>query len=257
MKISATIITYNEALNIKECIQSLIPVVDEIIVVDSLSTDNTALICQEFSEVKFITNAFEGHVQQKNFAMLQTTHELVLSLDADERLSQSLQTEILALKLKAVERDVAYSMPRLNNHYGYWIKHSGVYPDRKIRLWNKNKGKWGGNNPHDKVIVQAGVEIKQLKSDILHFTTASISTHLAQVNKFSEIAAADLIKANKKPNAYFKMLFDPPFLFIKKYFFQLGFLDGFPGFVIAIISAHAKFLKYAKYIQMRSKNDAL
>ena len=253
MKISATIITFNEEKHIRECISSLLPVADEVIVVDSFSKDNTAEICKSFKEVTFLEHVFEGHVEQKNFAIDQASNKYVLSLDADERLSQDLQQEIIILKTKNNPAD-AYSMPRLNNHYGKWIRHGGHYPDRKIRLWDRSKGKWGSENPHDKVITTSD-NIQLLKGDLLHYTTASIFTHLNQVNKFSEIAADALMKSDKKVNAYLKVLFDPPFMFLKKYVFQLGFLDGFEGFVIAIISAHSKFLKYAKYIQKKRSNN--
>jgi len=252
MKISATIITFNEEHNIMDCISSVLPIADEIIVVDSFSNDKTAEICKSFKEVTFVEHVFKGHVEQKNFAIDQASNKYVLSLDADERLSQGLQEEILTLKSQNDLAD-AYSMPRLNNHYGKWIKHGGHYPDRKIRLWDRTKGKWGGKNPHDKVVIQSD-NIKHLRNNLLHYTTASIFTHLSQVNKFSEIAAEALIKSGKRPNAYMKVLFDPPFMFFKKYIFQLGFLDGFEGFTIAIISAHSKFLKYAKYIQKRRSN---
>jgi len=250
MKISSTIITFNEEHNIQDCIESLLKVADEIVIVDSFSTDNTKVICERYELVKFIENKFDGHVEQKNFAIAQSQFDYVLSLDADERLSKELQQEIRDLKATA-QPDLAYSMPRLNNYCGQWIRHSGMYPERKVRFWNKQKGKWGGVNPHDKVILSDNLQATKLKGDLLHYTTSSLSTHLTQVNKFSEIAAEQLLKNKKRPNAVFKMLFDPPFMFFKKYFFQLGILDGFHGFTIAIISAHAKFLKYAKYIQKK------
>ncbi|WKK79086.2 glycosyltransferase family 2 protein [Marivirga arenosa] len=248
MKISANIITFNEEKNIEKCIKSIQAVADEIIIVDSYSTDKTEEIANSFNKTRWIQHKFEGYGQQKNIALRQSQFDYILSIDADETLSLELQEEIIHLKESSIEKSKAFYIPRLNNYCGKWIKHGGWYPDRKIRLWNKNFGQWTPDL-HEKVILKNGVEPAKLKGDILHYTTDSISTHIDQVNKFSEIAAAQLLKSKKKQNAIFKMLFDPPFMFIKKYFFQLGFLDGFYGFAIAIISAHAKFLKYAKYYQ--------
>lgn len=253
MKISATIITFNEEENIKRCIDSVLEVADEIVVVDSYSTDQTEKICSSFDQVRFIKNEFKGHIEQKNFAIQQAKHEWILSLDADECLSDNLKTEIENIKSKKEDKFQAYSMPRLNNYCGQWIRHSGWYPDRKVRLWNRKMGKWGGHNPHDRVILDNGIQSGKLNSNLLHYTIASLSAHINQVNKFSEIAALQLFNSQKKPSATFKMIFDPPFMFIKRYILQLGFLDGFYGLTIAVISAQAKFLKYAKYKQFKSK----
>jgi glycosyltransferase involved in cell wall biosynthesis len=254
MKLSVSIITFNEEKNIRACIESVLNIADEIIVVDSYSKDRTAEICRSFSKVKFIENRFSGHVEQKNFAMEQITNDFILSLDADERLSEKLREEILLWKKQETPIEGGFSMPRLNNYCGKWIRHSGWYPDRKIRLWNKKKGIWGGDNPHDKVIMHSGdCMIGKMKGDILHYTTENLKTHIEQVNKFSEIAAQQLLNKNKNKSEYLKIFFNPPFTFFKKYFFQFGFLDGFYGFTIAIISAHAKFLKYAKFKQMRDQ----
>jgi glycosyltransferase involved in cell wall biosynthesis len=253
MNISATIITFNEEHNIKRCLESLLEVADEIVVVDSYSTDQTEKICGFFEQVRFIKNEFKGHIEQKNFAIQQAEHEWILSLDADECLSEDLKTEIKTIKSADQDKFQAYSMPRLNNYCGQWIKHSGWYPDRKVRVWNKKNGKWGGQNPHDKVILDSDIQTSKLKANLLHYTFSSLSAHIIQVNKFSEIAARQLMKSEKNPSATFKMIFDPPFMFIKRYILQLGFLDGFYGLTIAVISAQAKFLKYAKYKQLKSK----
>lgn len=253
MKISATIITFNEEQNIKRCLESLLEVADEIVVVDSHSTDQTETICMSYEQVRFIKNEFPGHIEQKNFAIEQAAHEWILSLDADECLSDHLKAEIETIKSFDQTDFQAYSMPRLNNYCGKWIKHSGWYPDRKVRLWNRKIGKWGGNNPHDKVILDTDLRAGNLKADLLHYTIASLSAHINQVNKFSEIAARQLMNSEEKSSTTFKMIFDPPFIFIKRYILQLGFLDGFYGLCIAVISATAKFLKYAKYRQLKSK----
>lgn len=140
MKISAVIITFNEEQNIKRCLDSLLPVADEIIVVDSYSTDKTEAICSSYEQVDFVKNEFKGHIEQKNFAMNRAKNDFVLSLDADECLSEKLAQEIKSLKTTAENKIQAYEMPRLNKYCGQWIKHSGWYPDKKLRIWNKKLG---------------------------------------------------------------------------------------------------------------------
>jgi glycosyltransferase involved in cell wall biosynthesis len=253
MKISAVIITFNEEQNIKRCLDSLLPVADEIIVVDSYSTDKTEAICSSYEQVDFVKNEFKGHIEQKNFAMNRAKNDFVLSLDADECLSEKLAQEIKSLKTTAENKIQAYEMPRLNKYCGQWIKHSGWYPDKKLRIWNKKIGKWGGQNPHDKVILNSEIEVGKLKGDILHYTIPSLNAHMAQVNKFTDIAAQQLLNSKKNHFAVLNMIFNPPFMFFKQYILQLGFLDGFHGFTLAVISAHYKFLKYSKYLSLKSQ----
>lgn len=242
MKISVVIITYNEEKNIERCLLSIKKIADEIVVVDSFSTDNTEKIARKFG-AKFIKNKFEGHIEQKNFAMLQAENDYILSLDADEALSPKLLTEIE--KVKQNWQFDAYSFNRLNNFCGKWIKHSGWYPDKKIRLWDKRKARWGGKNPHDHVICGKNCTLKHLKGDLLHYSFISINQHVEQINKFSEIKAEGLYKKGKNANL-FHIVFSPTIKFFKSYILKLGFLDGFYGFVIAINSAHSNFLKYSK-----------
>ena len=255
MKISATIITFNEERNIKECIESLLQIADEIVVVDSYSTDKTELVCKAFNKVQFIQNNFEGHIEQKNFAVSIASNDFILSLDADERLSLELIDELKKIKSDNAVTTSAYSMPRLNNYCGKWIRHSGWYPDRKVRLWDRRIGKWCGSNPHDHIVCSKNTDKTQLTSNILHYTTTSIKAHVEQTNKFSEIAALELFRSKRKVAVNFKMLFDPFFTFFKIYFLKLGFLDGFYGLIIAVVSAHEKFLKFAKLKQLKSQHE--
>lgn len=255
MKISATIITFNEEQHIEKCLDSLREVADEIVVVDSFSTDQTEAICKSYEQVRFIKNKFEGHIEQKNFAADQAEYPYLLSLDADECLSEALIKEILYLKATKTSPAQAYSMPRLNNYCGQWIRHSGWYPDRKVRLWDKDVGIWGGHNPHDSVVLELRVNATLLDGNILHYTIANLSAHVEQTNKFSEIAARELFDSKPETAATFKMICDPPFTFLKRYILQLGVLDGFHGLTIAVISAHAKFLKYAKFKQLKSQHE--
>lgn len=225
-------------------------IVDEIVVVDSFSTDNTINIIKEFDQVTFVQREFVGHIQQKNYALGLARYDYILSLDADELLSKELAEEILTIKETNSKID-AFSMPRLNNYCGQWIRHSGWYPDRKIRLWKKSQGKWGGTNPHDKVILDTNSAIKALGGDILHYTMDSIKGHVLQERKFAHIAAIALKNQKSRKNGLILVLLNPPFTFIKKYFLQLGFLDGWYGFTISAISAYGKFLKYYYLFRLR------
>ncbi len=244
MKISGVVITYNEEENIEECLQSMHEVVDELIVVDSFSTDQTRGLAEKFN-VKFIEHTFEGHIEQKNYAIDQASNDWVLSLDADERLSENLQSVIKLLRKDGAKAD-GYRFNRLNNYCGQWIKHGGWYPDSKIRLWNRKKGKWGGVNPHDTVVMNEGATTKAVKADILHYTYRKMEDHITQMNKFSTIAALEDHKKGKKANVIIHLIFYPILNFLKNYIIRLGFLDGYAGFVVCKNGAYYRFLKYAK-----------
>jgi glycosyltransferase involved in cell wall biosynthesis len=254
-KISAVIITFNEEKNIANCLDSLKEVADEIIVVDSFSTDSTESICKE-KLVKFVQNPFEGHIQQKNYAMKLASHLYVLSLDADEALDEQLKKEIL--KVKSNLTSDAYSFNRLNNFCGQWIWHCGWYPDVKIRLWNKNNGFWGGENPHDKIMMNENASIQHLKGNLLHYSFRSVSEHIKQIQFFTDISSKAAFNSGKKTTIA-GIIIKPAFKFFRDYILKAGFLDGFYGFVISINSAHATFLKYAKLyeLQQSKKKDSI
>jgi glycosyltransferase involved in cell wall biosynthesis len=246
MKISAVIITFNEEINIGRCLESLRDVADEIIVVDSFSTDNTKTICADFG-VKFLEHAFEGHIQQKNWAWQQASHEYVLSLDADEALDATLTSEILRVKSRPKHR--TYKMNRLTNYCGKWIRHGSWYPDRKLRLARKDAAIWAGENPHDKLTPLDGKKAHRLKGDILHYSYYSVDQHIEQQQKFSSIAAQAMFNRGKKA-PLFKLFVNPMASIIKDLFIRQGFLDGWSGFVIAYISAKSVFWKYSKLRQL-------
>lgn len=242
-KLTAAIITYNEEKNIKRCLDSIVKVADEILVIDSFSTDNTEQICEEYENLKFIKNPFEGHIQQKNFALKNASHRYVLSLDADECLTDELQLKILELKKDF--KYSAYSFNRITRYVNKWIKHCGWYPDKKIRLIDTNHAKWGGDNPHDHIILTSDAKLKHINSDILHYSYHSISEHLAQTNKFTTIAAHVAFK-NGKRSSNFKIVTRPLFKFFRDYILEKGFLDGKYGFIICYINSVYALLKYAK-----------
>lgn len=246
IKLSVVIITYNEELNIARCIDSVADIADDIVVVDSCSTDNTENICKK-KAVRFITHVFDGHIEQKNWALTQAKYPYILSLDADEALDEKLKTLINETK-KNWKAD-GYAMNRLTNYCGKWIRHSGWYPDRKLRLWDSRKGKWTGINPHDRFELETGSKTGFLKGNILHYSYYSISDHIKQVDYFTDIAAKAYFEKGIRSNLI-KIIFSPVVKFLRDYFFKLGFLDGYYGFVICTISSHATFLKYVKLKQL-------
>jgi len=249
--ISVVIITYNEEKNIGRCIDSVIPIADEIVVVDSFSSDNTESICKE-KGVHFIRHTFEGHIEQKNLAITQAKYPHILSLDADEVLSEKLRKNILEVK-ENWQYD-GYYVNRLNNYCGKWIRHCGWYPDRKLRLWDSRKGKWTGTNPHDRFEMEKGAKTQNLKGDLLHYSFSSIKQHMDQVNLFSDIKAQMAFQKGKK-SGLLKILFFPMFKFFRGYILKLGFLDGFYGYIICRNTAHGEFLRYAKLRRMLKERN--
>ncbi len=242
LKITGTIITYNEEKNIARCIESMLPVCDEIIVLDSLSADKTKEICNSY-DVRFKEQPFLGHVEQKNKAIEFASHDYILSLDADEALTQELQGQIL--KFKENPNSDALKFNRLTRYVDQWIRNCDWYPDVKIRVWNKNIGHWGGTNPHDLVVLKEGSKITHLKGDLLHYSYESISDHVNQTNNFTTIAAKAAFNKGIRSNS-FKVTTRPIFKFFKDYFLRRGFLEGRYGFIICFINALSALLKYSK-----------
>jgi glycosyltransferase involved in cell wall biosynthesis len=243
VKISAVIITYNEENNIGRCLESLQETADEIVVVDSFSSDTTAEICKD-KDVRFIQHPFEGHIEQKSFALSCAANDYILSLDADEALSEKLTESIRAAKQNWCED--GYSVNRLTKYCGTWIRHCGWYPDTKIRMWDRRKGHWGGINPHDHVVMDQDSRVHHLSGDLLHYSYPTIRDHISQLNNFSDIAARAAFEKGRHSNMLFDICLNPGLTFFKKYVLKLGILDGYEGFVISISTAYGKFLKYVK-----------
>ena len=241
VKISAVIITYNEERNILRCLNSLAGVADEIVVVDSFSKDRTREICYERG-VRVVEHPFKSHIDQKNFAVTQASYDIVLSLDADEYLSEELTKCILDVKEKWP--DEAYSMNRLSNYGGKWIRHGNWYPDKKIRLWNRRIGLWGGENPHDMVIIKRGIKVRHLKGDILHRAYTDSTETLSKIQNYSEIFARESV--GRKSSSVPKIIARSSFAFFKSYILKRGFMDGFEGLMVAMAVSNHVFYKYAK-----------
>ena len=241
-KLSVAIITLNEERDIGRCLESVRNLADEIVVVDSFSIDKTEAICLEYG-ARFIQHRFEGYIEQKNYALSQASFSYVLSLDADEVLSDELKASVLQAKSNFVAD--GYSMNRLTNYIGTWIHHCGWYPDTKLRLFNRDKGKWGGTNPHDEFLFNEKISIQHLKGDILHYSYHSLEDHYKQIEHFTNIASRAYFEKGKKA-PLLKLIFSPVVRFIRDYFFLLGFLDGKAGFKICYLSAGATYKKYNK-----------
>jgi glycosyltransferase involved in cell wall biosynthesis len=246
-KLSAVIITFNEERNIVRCIDSLQEIVDEIIVVDSFSTDKTIELC-ESKGVKVIQNKFEGHIQQKNFALQQAKNDWVISLDADEALTEELKKSIIeVLKNPTVK---GYKFNRLTNYCGKWVRFCGWYPDTKLRMVNRNFAIWQGINPHDKLELTDGKKEGFLKGDLLHYSYYTKEDHYKQIEYFGKIAAQEAFKDGKRVNKLFlvgKVIAQ----FVKSYVLKLGILDGITGLKISYRSAYATYRKYKMLSQLK------
>ncbi len=249
VNLSAVIITLNEEKNIDRCLTSIKDIADDIVVIDSFSTDKTEEICNKHG-VRFVKHKFEGHIEQKNWAVTQARFPHILSLDADEAISEELKSEIISIKSNW-EYD-GYIMNRLNYFCGKWIKHCGWYPDKKLRLWDSRKGRWEGVNPHDKFVLKKGSGIKRLNGNILHYSFYTITQHLEQINKFSEIKAREDHNRGRRSNIL-RILFIPAFKFFRSYVIRLGFLDGYYGFIVCRNSAFASYLRYIKLKELQIK----
>lgn len=241
-RISAIIITLNEEHNIGRCLISLKDVADEIVVVDAESTDRTVAICQEHG-ARVISRKWTDYSDQKNFANSQAAHSYILSMDADEALSEKLREMLLQEKRNGLKG--AYRFPRLTNYCGTWVKHGGWYPDRKIRLFPKEKARWIGEHVHEELHLDTDVIVTDLNADLLHYSYHSIEAHRQRIERYSGLHAQRMKVAGKKAGVL-KLYLSPIAKFIQGYFLQLGFIDGAAGWNIARLSAVAVHKKYQK-----------
>lgn len=239
MKISATIITLNEEGNIARCIEALKDVADEVIVMDSGSTDNTINICREKGAIVF-EQQWLGYAAQKNVLNQKASYDFILSVDADEVLSPELIQEINHIKQQNVLK--AFSLNRLTNYCGKWIYHSGWYPDYKIRIFPKSAF-WSGEWVHEELILPDDIEIEKLKGHLYHYSYISHDQHRNRADQYSKLTAIKYVQQNKS-SFLFQPAFSAFFRFIKMYFIDFGFLDGYQGFHIAKISAASNYFKY-------------
>lgn len=246
--ISATIITRNEAANIARAIRSL-DCADEILVVDSGSTDGTVNIAAELG-ARTVTHPWEGFAGQKNFAVREASHDWILSLDGDEELNDEARAAIREWK-QATPRAGAYRFARRARYLGRWILHSGWYPDWKIRLFHRDKARWAGDYVHESVIAEGPAET--LSGEILHYTCDSLADHRNRIEFYTGLAAQEMFARSERAGVSRRIL-APPWIFLHTYFFRLGVLDGVPGFLIAWMAARYVRRKYAKLAELQSSN---
>jgi len=252
MKITATVITFNEEHNIAAALESL-RWADEIIVVDSESTDATAEIARSFTDRVFV-RPWPGYSAQKNFAAEQASSEWIFSLDADERVSEELKREIEQLRRGAEPtKEAAFEMPRSTYYLGQWIKHSGWRPDYKRRLYSRNRARWVGSYVHETLEIDG--DVQRIAGNILHYTVRDASEHHLRMDRYTTLAAAEAHTRGESASL-FTLLLSPALAFVRSYVLKLGFLDGAPGLAIARFAAHYDFLKKLKLWEMRVKRDA-
>jgi glycosyltransferase involved in cell wall biosynthesis len=239
--VSACIIAFEEEENLPDCLASLEGLCDEIVVLDSGSTDRTVEIA-EGAGARTIVTDWPGHIAQKNRAVEEAAHDWILALDADERLSPELRTEIETV-LEEGPKHAAYAFPRRTRYLGRWIRHGGWYPDRKVRLFDRNRARWGGVDPHDHVHVDG--DVGRLRRDLLHHTYRDLSDHLGFIDRYTTTAAKERRAAGERFRLR-RLLFRPPWKVFRMYVLRAGFLDGMAGLILALVSGYYVLLKYAK-----------
>lgn len=245
--ISATLIAYNEEHNIADALQSL-SWADEIVVVDSGSSDATLDICRRYTD-RILHRDWTGYVDQKNFAVENARNTWIFSLDADERVSLELRDEILGLAGKGFLKP-GYKIPRIAFFMGRWIRHGDWYPDYQLRLFNRDSGKWEGGRVHESVRIRETPGF--LKGDIHHFTYRGLSDYLRRLEIYSNLAAYDYQQKGQRVSPI-ALLLKPTAAFAKAFLLKRGFLDGTPGFAVAVMGAVSVFFKYAKLYEIRGK----
>lgn len=239
-KVSAIVVCYNEEDNIRACLES-VAWCDEIVVVDARSTDRTLDIVREFTDRVYVRD-WPGYREQKQFALDQARLEWVLNLDADERVSPELRAEIQRELGDGAPAIDGFFIPRLVHYLGRWWYRGGWYPDYRLRLFRRTKAKWGGVNPHEKVLI-AG-RSRRLAGSLLHFTYADISQHLLTVNRLTDISAMETAK--RRGSSWLRLVARPAWRFFRSLFIDRGIMEGWPGLFVAATAGFYVFLKYAK-----------
>ena len=249
-EISSIIIAKNEELNIKRCIESQLKCIDEIIViVDEESDDKTLEIVKSYPEVKCSVKKWQGYAKTKQYAVSLTSNDWILWIDADEELTTGLSKEITEYKNKSPEY-TAYSFPRKAFFLGRWIKHSGWYPGRVTRIFNKNRAEFDEKDVHENLIVHG--QIGELNNDINHYTDPTIHHYFVKFNRYTTLAAEELFDKGKS-FLISDIILRPLFIFIKMFILKRGFLDGVQGFILAVFSSAYVFTKYCKLWELKRK----
>lgn len=252
MKISAVIITLNEEKNIAEAIRS-IEWADEVVVVDSESDDRTREIARSLG-AKVIVNPWPGFSAQKQFATDVAANDWILSLDADERVSDELRREIETIRHNGSPANNGYRVPRLTFYMGRAIRHGGWYPDLQLRLFDRRKARWNGAVIHESVEMLNGSEAGRLRGDLHHYTVPSLAEHQRMIaERYAPMGARKMLEDGRKTSAV-RAVLAAWFAFLRSYFLKLGMLDGLPGFCIAYFSAHHTLMKHLTLLELQRTN---
>ena len=241
-KISTIVITYNEQANIERCLKSVAPFSEEVIVVDSRSTDRTVEIAQDCGAT-VIERDWPGYGVQRQFALEQASNEWVFSIDADEVVSQELSDEIQNLTFK----HEGYEMPRPVWYLNRWIKHGVWYPGYIVRLFRKDRARVSDHAVHESIMVDG--RIGRLKGDLLHYSYRDLDHHIEKINDFTTISAREMVDRGRHAG-FVQIAFYPSLEFLKTYILKRGFMDGLAGFVVAILHSFYVFLKHAKLFEI-------
>ncbi|WP_457679253.1 glycosyltransferase family 2 protein [Thermovibrio sp.] len=248
MSLSVALLTFNSEKKLREVLKSVEGLADEIVAVDSGSTDSTLKILKEFG-VKVFTREFDNFVNQKNYLLSKTTKEWVLFLDDDEILSKELQSSVKEAIKK--EKFSGYYLNRITNYLGRWIRHAW-HPDWQLRLAKREKCRWVGSMVHESLKVDG--KVGKLRGELYHYSYSSLSEHLRKIDKYSTLYAKGAYERGKR-FSLFKLLTSPAGTFLRRYLLKRGFLDGFEGFVLSVMGSYYSFLKYLKLWEIE-KNES-
>ncbi len=250
MPVTATVITFNEAANIQAALESL-SWADEIIVVDSESTDNTTEIARRFAG-KVIVRPWPGYSAQKNFAAEQASHDWIFSLDADERVTPELAAEITALVGRGPAA-AGYRVPRVTFHLGRWMRSTDWYPDYQLRLYDRRRATWTGNYVHESV--KADGPVADLRSELQHYAYRDLAHHFQTMDRYTTLAAKQMFDEGRRAG-FFDLLVHPPAAFVRNYVLRGGFRDGVPGLIVSAMNARYVGLKFAKLWELCSPSTS-
>jgi len=246
-KLTVTVIAKNEAANLARALSS-VTWADEIIVVDSQSTDDTASIARRFTD-RVVVREWPGYIAQKNYAASLASHDWILSLDADERVTPQLAAEISS-RLAAAPREAGFRIPRVTWHLGRWIRTTDWYPDFQLRLYDRRAAEWTGRYVHEAVTVRGAVG--DLRGELQHYAYRDIADHLETIDRYTTLAARQMREAGRR-TSLLEIAVHPPLAFLRNYVARGGFRDGATGFVVSRMNAYYVFLKFAKLWELQRK----
>lgn len=251
MPVTATVITFNEAANIRAALESL-HWADEILVVDSRSTDDTVAIAREFTP-RVMVRPWPGYSAQKNFAAEQAAHDWIFSLDADERVTPALADEVRAIVTGTGGGAAGYRVPRVTFHLGRWIRSTDWYPDYQLRLYDRRRARWAGKYVHESV--KADGPVMDLRGELLHYAYRDLAHHLQTMDRYTTLAARQMFEEGRRAG-WLDLAVHPPAAFLRNYVLRGGFRDGAAGLIVSSMNARYVGLKFAKLWELCSPSTS-